>query len=444
MKHNNDHNVAKISSFLFSDLNISKMGAVSEKKNRNKKGTKIVAGKSLGITNHDDKQVNSSKAFQNGDYKIPRKPKNVAPSTNNSRGANDENKGPNANNGSWVNTKANAMMKMNSNNQIVHPKVLAKLDKNVDIGAVRVALNSVDKLPEKFKDAFGRASLELNDRRQFTVPKGVYIKDRLKMLLEKNHLNGWLEWLQGRRGWDIKTDKSPYVQYFRNLHEIYDIKARALMKEVNGDTKSVLRLLYYNENQQTLWKKASKTQSLHNAVGMIRPFLEVVKFFCTDPWEKWTKLPWLMPALTLNECKWRIEHITHIVKRLMRNSDWGPDSPVHWAAHPKRNSYPLTVVTSRMMTELVVGIANILGLLFLEGNFYVLKDLKDVDGLLASPLWTAQGEATVTMKAPSSNRNSKRPASCRNSKKKSAGFGSRKPKAVDDVIIDLTALSIND
>lgn len=429
--NDDDHNLSWISFFLFSDSSkISRMGSNSEKKkSKNAKGTKIVAGSSLGIPNSDNNQEVSGKAFQNGDYTIPRKPKKVAPLTNNVRYSNDENR---------------AKIKSRSKNHIVQTKVLARLDKNVDMGAVRLALKSEDKLPEKFRDATRRVTLELNDRREFIVTKGVCFNDRLNKLLEKNHLKGWLEWLQGRRGWAIDTDKSPFVQYYRNLHEVYDVKVRALMKEVSEDTKRVLRLLYYNENQQTLWKKASKTQSLHNAVGMIRPFLEVVKFFCTDPWEKWTTLPWLMPAVPLHQCKWRIERITFIVKRLMRNSDWGPDNPVHWAAHPKRNSYPLTVVTSQMMTELVVGIANILGLLFLEEKFYLLKDLKDVDWLLSSSLWTRQGEATVATKAPSKSLNSKRPPSCRNSKKKSTGFGSRKPTSVDDVVIDMTGLSIND
>ena len=272
------------------------MGSNSEKKkNKNAKGTKIVAGSSLGIPITENKQTVSGKAFQNGDYKIPRKPKKVAPSTNDMRYSNDENKRGNIYHKTFYNTKAQTMMKSKANSDTMETKVLARLDRNVDMGAVRVALKSEDKLPEKMKEATRRSSLELNDRREFTVRKGVYFIDRLDMLLEKNHVKGWLEWLQGRRGWTIDTDKSPFVQYYRNLHEVYDVKVRALMKKVDEDTKRVLRLLYYNENQQTLWKKASKTQSLHNAVGMIRPFLEVVKFFCTDPWEKWTTLPWLMP-----------------------------------------------------------------------------------------------------------------------------------------------------
>jgi len=342
----------------------------------------------------------------------------------------------------------------NNNNNKEKVMVLAKLDTDLDISAVRLALDCDSKLPEKFRIAFSGTSLVLNSRREFTV----VMKERTKMfrfqekqMLQKNHLKGWLEWLQGRRGWVIDTDKSPYVQYYRDLHEVYDVKVRTLMKHVNEDTKKALRLLYYNENQQTLWKKASKTQSLHNAVGMIRPFLEVVKFFCTDSWEKWVSLPWLMPALTLKQCKWRIERVTFHVQKLMRNSDWGPDSPVHWAAHPKLNSYPLTMVTCEMMTELVVGVANILSLLFLEKldtKMGMSMNLKDVDDLLASPLWSSTAQvddnsgASLSKKESFGDFNSKNSINSNDSKKMSLRSDSSKPPSINDVVIDLTGLSI--
>ena len=368
-------------------------------------------------------------------------------------GSNDANENNNENRHPTGKEKAKFHTKVNHNNR-EKTMVLARLGKDLDISTVRLALDCNSKLPEKFKIAFSGTSLVLNSRREFTV----VIKERTKMfrfqekqMLQKNHLKGWLEWLQGRRGWVIDTNKSPYVQYYRDLHEVYDVKVRTLMKHVNEDAKKALRLLYYNENQQTLWKKASKTQSLHNAVGMIRPFLEVVKFFCTDSWEKWVSLPWLIPSLTLKQCKWRIERVTFHVQKLMHNSDWGPDSPVHWAAHPKLNSYPLTMVTSEMMTELVVGVANILSLLFLEKHdtkMGMSMNLKDVDDLLASPLWSSTAKLelnsgfSLSKKESFGDSNTKNSISSNNSKKMLTRSDSSKHHSIDDVVIDLTGLSI--
>mmetsp|Transcript_20194 Transcript_20194/g.50247 ORF Transcript_20194/g.50247 Transcript_20194/m.50247 type:complete len:414 (-) Transcript_20194:157-1398(-) len=413
------------------------MGSAGEKKSvpnkthnleapipKKKKGKKIVAGNSLGVTSTENNQGVNNTSWQKGNYEIPRKP-NLA--------VTPEKHGKSR----WGKTK-------NGNNQFVKKRtdtrkfeVLATLPQEVkNVDAVRAALKSKSELPEKFRSAICDTTLELNEFRDFVIPRGSSCHfSYMKNVLQKCGKLGFLEWLQGWKGWIVETDKSPYLRYYRELHKVYDVKVRALMRKVDKDTKQKLRLLYYKDpltlkngrngtqqgtNQQTLWKKVDEAQSLDAGVGMIRPFLEVVRYFCTDPREKWTSLPWLMPAISVEESRDRIFRISRIVFRLMRNSDWGPDTPVHWAAHPARNGYPLTVVTSETMTELVVGITNILSLLFLS-KLITVSNLDQVDKMLSSPVWQKKA-------VRSSNRNPRAPSS----------------DSVDDVVIDLTGLSIND
>jgi len=419
---------------------------------KKQKGKKVVAGNSLGATN--------TATNQKGDYKTPRKPNRAVTPKKNRQSSNgkkntinhnnNKNKNKNNNNKNHPKKKGN-----NWNNKFVKGgtdrrffDVLGTLPEDVDADKVRAALNSKNNLPEKFKDACRDTKLELNEFRDFVVPKGAKCRyNYFKRVLPKAKRRGFLDWLQGQKGWIIvDKKKTPYLTYCRKLHEVYDEKVRALIKQFNKEdkkTKDALRLLYYKDpltlnnepkesSNQTIWKKVSETQSLDAGVGMIRPFLEVVRYFCIDPQEKWTSLPWLIPAITLEQSRIRIQRISLFVFDLMRNSDWGPDAPVHWAAHPARNGYPLTMVTAETMTEVVVGLANILSHLFLPKPT-ILKNLEDVDKMLKSPLWS----------------NKKASPKSSNNKKVAKSKSNRSPRAtssnsVDDIVIDLTGLSIND
>jgi hypothetical protein len=231
---------------------------------------------------------------------------------------------------------------------------------------------------------------------------------------------------------------------------------RALLKQADPGLKKTLVVLYYKEdaltqqnggngtrqNTQTLWKKVSKQESLQDAVGKIRPFLEVIRYFCTDPEDKWKSLPWLLPAITQRECHQRLDRISSLVSTLMRSSDWGPDVPVHWAAHPALNHYPRSVVTPATMRELVVGIANILSQLFLPYPITVVN-LEGVDKLLPKfSSWSVGGSqgggSDAAIAAPTREGSTKNPSSSRSSKKTPSS------DLVEPLTIDLTGLSIHD
>eukprot|EP00536_Pseudo-nitzschia_multiseries_P009817 jgi/Psemu1/24346/gm1.24346_g len=460
----------------------SPSSAISEKKKK-KKPTKIVVGMGIDDGGTATRPVSTKPANSRRKPPTPRissynRTKHDANNkqnggnetvSRNSEGNNKNNKNtkqnphPNKSNGnnskynpnSKINSEGNKgakTTKTNESNSQHHKgnnNFITRLQAYVDAGAVREALGASNELPGKLQNALGSATLELNDRREFVVHK----KDNgngnrvnysaLRRILQKNALQGWLEWLQGRRGWTINTDKFPYLNYHRDLHEAYSTVMRALLKKADPDLKRRLVVLYYKQdpetqenggcpiygtrqNTQTLWKKVSEKESLQDAVGKIRPFLEVIRYFCTDPKEKWTTLPWLAPIVTREECRKRLTRISELVQTLMRSSDWGPDVPVHWAAHPALNHYPRSTTTPATMTELVVGTANILSNLFLRYPITV-DNLEGVDKILPKfSSWTEDDSGG------------------RGKLKTARSMKTNTADEVDPLVIDLTGLSISD
>jgi len=407
-------------------------------RNKKKKGKKIDIGIRVGIPNNTKGQFDNCNTLRNCENKVPRK----------IHRDDDKTGKKNFDNRNWRNMAPQGKK-----------RVLARIQKPADEDAIRAALKLKSQFPEKLITALGPATLELNHQYQFVIEKEAvpphYRIRELEKILQKNGLPGWLEWLQGRRGWVMQTQKLPYLDYHRNLHEAYTDKMKSLLKEVDDDKKKILKSLYYKQdpltqenggktlngkrqNTQTIWKKVSNGESLQDAVGMIRPFLEVIKYFIMDPYHKWTILPWLMPNITKDDCRKRLNRISVLVCTLLRNSNWGPDGPVHWAAHPPLNSYPRSVVTPAIMTELVVGVANILSCLFLLPHPITVSNLDGVKKLLTQI--SPSGSATAQGGASSSG-NSKKTTG-----KGSANHHQHSPSSdpVKDVIIDLTGLSIDD
>jgi len=366
---------------------------VTSEKKKKKKPTKIIIGKGIDHGNTKTNKIESNKPA-NGERKLPTKEiptEAVSRFPNNNQNYRTDKKNNKYYNENIKNTKVNTnhnktngsySNQHNGNSSVVRIHlVVAGAD------AIREALNDSNILPGKLRNALGTATLELNNRCEFVVHKKEY-DDRvnynhLRRILQKNAFPGFLEWLWGRRGWTIATPKMPYIKYHRDLHEAYTAVMKSFLKKVDPDLKRRLIVLKYKldpvtqenggcplkgkrQSTQTLWKKVSEAESLQDAVGNIRPFLEVLLYFCTDPKEKWTTLPWLMPIISQEEGMKRLKHISELVFTLMRSSDWGPDVPVHWAAHPPLNSYPRSVVTSTTMNELVIGVTNILSNLFLR------------------------------------------------------------------------------
>lgn len=141
--------------------------------------------------------------------------------------------------------KNNVINKCNGN-------VVTTIQNNSNLEAISAAFSTQDNLPSRLQSALGGASIELDNNGNIKILRQDTVDNysAVKMMLRKNAMQGWLEWLQGRRGWTLATDKSPYLEYHRDLHEAYSISLRTLMKNHN-DLRSYLVVLYYKQEPLT-------------------------------------------------------------------------------------------------------------------------------------------------------------------------------------------------
>jgi hypothetical protein len=179
-------------------------------------------------------------------------------------------------------------------------------------------------------------------------------------IFEKKYCSGFLPWLGGEKGWRFDDDatqwKQGYLFMLNSLQEVFKLYAPDNVLYVQGTSKALT------------WKKAT---SLQSAVHDIRKWMEVI---CPQ-----------------NE--------------LLRTSKYGPDAPIHWAAHGHDNRYPITIVSRKSMTELVKGLIAIFQVEFIvqssspigpqllgthwyenpKRKFDWKKKPKDLDGYVWSP-----------------------------------------------------------
>lgn len=265
---------------------------------------------------------------------------------------------------------------------------------SIDRTALNLVLSSPEMLPEKFRRALLPGTASVTDSRMVVLEGNVDSPHKLEMFFKKSAVPGWIDWLSGKSGWTMaekKPDKSRFVPYHRSLHMLYEKELRNLRKKYKSGSsmRSHLDIIYYKfpvslrVTTELLWTRVSDGGSLQDAVAKLRPFLEVLRFCSRNRESNWKKeVPWL-EHLSCSERQRRLRNISEIVYRLLRSSESGPDAPVHWAAHPPLNDYPLAVVSNETMTELVVSLANIMGNLFLTSFNKPLQTLADVDAFLS-------------------------------------------------------------
>mmetsp|Transcript_44425 Transcript_44425/g.93268 ORF Transcript_44425/g.93268 Transcript_44425/m.93268 type:complete len:419 (-) Transcript_44425:135-1391(-) len=144
---------------------------------------------------------------------------------------------------------------------------------------------------------------------------------KLLEVFAKHQYCGFLEWLAGAKGWryeECSNEKSVswkrrFVIQLNTLQSVYTLFAKPEQK-----------FYFAEEKKRMVWRKHTE---LTEIVSDIRVWIEIIK-----PFSDLTR------------------------RRLLRNSSFGPDSPVHWAHHHPQTGYPLTVVTKATMMELVEGI----------------------------------------------------------------------------------------
>ncbi|KAL7469072.1 hypothetical protein ACHAXS_009328 [Conticribra weissflogii] len=154
-------------------------------------------------------------------------------------------------------------------------------------------------------------------------------KKSIRSIFDTRDTVGYLDWLGGATGWKFDTTmasgeggswKRRAVVMLNTLQSVFALFAPDEQK-----------YLFPNESKKLTWKKHAELTSI---VSDVRVWLESIT----------PKSP--------------------LVKKLLRNSRSGPDTPVNWAHHHPSNDYPLTVVTEALMQELADGVITLFCQLF--------------------------------------------------------------------------------
>ncbi|KAL7526131.1 hypothetical protein ACHAXR_001334 [Thalassiosira sp. AJA248-18] len=141
-------------------------------------------------------------------------------------------------------------------------------------------------------------------------------ESKLLEVFAKHDTVGYLEWLGGATGWrfdivsESKSWKRSFVIKLNTLQSVFTLFAKDEHK------------YHFAKEKRMVWRKH---EELTEIVSDIRVWIEII-----------------VPS--------------DLTRRLLRSSNKGPDSVVHWAHHHPSNKYPLTVVTQSTMLELVEGV----------------------------------------------------------------------------------------
>ncbi|KAL7543583.1 hypothetical protein ACHAWF_012290 [Thalassiosira exigua] len=145
-------------------------------------------------------------------------------------------------------------------------------------------------------------------------------KEKLIKIFAKHESKGFVEWLGGAKGWRFDCPKTESTSWKKR----FVIQLNSLQSVFTLFASDEQKYFFVDEKKRMVWRKHAE---LTDVVSDVRVFVETIK-----------------PR-------------TCLTRQLLRSSNAGPDSPVHWAHHhPKNSDYPLTVVTETTMLELVEGI----------------------------------------------------------------------------------------
>jgi hypothetical protein len=144
-------------------------------------------------------------------------------------------------------------------------------------------------------------------------------KRKFRSIFDNRKSMGFTEWLGGATGWRFHS--TPDNKWKRGAV----FKLNTLQSVFTLFAPDEQKYLFPNESKKLAWKKQTE---LTSAVSDIRVWIESI-----NP--------------------------TSLTRRLLKSSNDGPNAPVNWAHHHPMNSYPLTVVTEKMMDELVDGVISL-------------------------------------------------------------------------------------
>mmetsp|Transcript_59530 Transcript_59530/g.176552 ORF Transcript_59530/g.176552 Transcript_59530/m.176552 type:complete len:512 (-) Transcript_59530:116-1651(-) len=170
---------------------------------------------------------------------------------------------------------------------------------------------------------------------------------RLKKLFGAIEKEGFVEWFRGERGWRMGAGKAGWGKLA--LKDLNDCQRHYKLIVTKNKLNDLLYSDPEGDNKEEMWLKRTK---LIDAVKDVRNFLELLQHYHEVARPTNDKSGILMAGgegAMAPEQRW--SRIADGAGYLMRTARSGPDAPVHWAAHAKRNKYPLTVVTKESLRE---------------------------------------------------------------------------------------------
>jgi hypothetical protein len=167
---------------------------------------------------------------------------------------------------------------------------------------------------------------------------------------------GFVKWIGGQKGWELDSDVHSWIMYcdaINKLQEVYNSFAPDSIKFVDAGGASKSKLMFWTK-QVSIWR----------AINEVRNVLEAILAYDERP-NHFTSIMPSEAGVGRNGPSRRWARIISRVRSLMRTSN-GPDSPIHWAAHGPTNRYKYTLVTDKMIFEVIQGLICIFQDLFFD------------------------------------------------------------------------------
>ena len=176
---------------------------------------------------------------------------------------------------------------------------------------------------------------------------------------------GFHEWLAGATGCKLAQGLNikGFVDAVNHLQDVFSV----LGVSVGEPYKDILYRKGGLPGSQSRLKWTKGTPSkLEAIVSNLRAFCEGILAHVKDPQSPVYKhLMDRPPVQVLNKSDPPVQVLKKVIRRLMRNSQRGPDCPLSWASHDGDNErFPQSTVTDALLKEIVEGLIEIIRQLF--------------------------------------------------------------------------------
>jgi hypothetical protein len=149
----------------------------------------------------------------------------------------------------------------------------------------------------------------------------MYQIKKIVSLFDSYNSIGFLDWLSGERGWRFynpPSDAEGNTVWKKRI-----VTKLNILQGVHSLFAPITQKYFFGSSGRMVWRKQNE---LTDVVNDVRVWIEIIT-----------------PK-------------TDLIRQLLRNSSFGPNSLVHWAHHHPHADFPLTVVSEVSMLKLIEGL----------------------------------------------------------------------------------------